>query len=175
MRPYIYHGSKKVNSMLGRLARSLSYRDKHCWLKLYRIYVRPHLEYCVQAWAPWTVADVDLLENVQKRALRMTSGLTGSTYEEKLAEVGLMSLSDRRARGDMIETWKIINEKNHWPDSNILKCSSDRSTRVTRGSANQALVKDTSSLALRSNFFSNRVVNPCSASKCQIRFICGSV
>ena len=99
----------------------------------------------------------------------MTSGLTGSTYEEKLAEVGLMSLSDRRARGDMIETWKIINEKNHWPDSNILKCSSDRSTRITRGSANQALVKDTSSLALRSNFFSNRVVNPWNALPANVR------
>ena len=152
--------AKKANMMLGRMARSLSYRDKDTWIKLYRIYVRPHLEYCVQAWSPWTVADIELLENVQKRAVRMTSGLKGVTYEEKLTELGLMSLADRRTRGDMIETWKIFNDKGHWNDCDILKKCSDHSVRVTRGSSNQALTKDKSSLDIRANFFSNRVVKP---------------
>ena len=93
------------------------------------------MEYCVQAWSPWTVADIELLENVQKRAVRMTSGLKGVTYEEKLTELGLMSLADRRTRGDMIETWKICNDKGHWNDCDILKKCSDHSVRVTRGSS----------------------------------------
>ena len=40
----------------------------------------PHLEYAIQSWNPWCQSDVDLLENVQKRALRMASGLKGNAY-----------------------------------------------------------------------------------------------
>ena len=40
--------SKKSNSVLGRIARSFSYRSKDVLLRLYRIYVRPILEYAVQ-------------------------------------------------------------------------------------------------------------------------------
>ena len=49
----------------------------------------------------------------------MTSGLSGSTYEEKLREVGLNSLEERRKRGDIIQVWKILHghdhvDKNKW-------------------------------------------------------------
>ena len=47
-------------------------------------YVRPHLEFAGQEWAPWTVADKEVLENVQKRAIRMVSGLKSADYEERL-------------------------------------------------------------------------------------------
>ena len=36
-------------------------------MKLYKLYVRPHLEFAVAAWSPWTVADIECLEKVQKR------------------------------------------------------------------------------------------------------------
>ena len=45
--------SKKANSVLGRMARSFSYRSKDVWLRLYRIYIRPILKYDVQAWSLW--------------------------------------------------------------------------------------------------------------------------
>ena len=37
----------------------------------------------------------------------MVSGLSGKTYEEKLAELNIQSLEERRVGGDMIQTWKI--------------------------------------------------------------------
>ena len=43
---------KKGNQVLGQMARAFSYRDKYTWLRLYKQYVRPHLESCVQAWSP---------------------------------------------------------------------------------------------------------------------------
>ena len=101
--------SKKANSTLGRMARSFSYRSKEVWLRLYRIYVRPILEYAVQAWSPWLAKDIKVLEDVQRRAIRMTSGLKGKTYEERLLEVGMPTLQDRRIRGDAIQTWKTLN------------------------------------------------------------------
>ena len=161
--------AKKANIVLGRMARSLTYRDKVTWIKLYRIYVRPHLEYCVQAWSPWTIADMDILESVQKRAINMTSGLHGHSYSYKLKEVVLFSLADRRVRGDMIETWRILNEANHWPGCSIITKASDHSLRVTRGTLSNALVKDKSTADIRVNFFSNRIVSPWNALPTHVR------
>ena len=42
----------KGNSVLGQLLRTFTYRDRYTFIKLYKQYVRPHLEYCVQAWHP---------------------------------------------------------------------------------------------------------------------------
>ena len=58
--------------------------------------MRPHLEFCTAAWSPWTEADSNCLEFVQKRAVRMISGLIGKTYTEKLIELKLLSLEERR-------------------------------------------------------------------------------
>ena len=101
--------AKKANSVLGQLLRALSYRDKVTYVKLYKEFVRPHLEYAVQSWCPWLQRDIDLLEDVQKRAVRAVSGITGS-YEEKLIKLKLPALTARRKRGDMIQTFKIVKQ-----------------------------------------------------------------
>ena len=56
-------------------------------------------------------ADRELLEKVQKRVVGMISGLNARTYEERLAECKLTTLEERRTRGDLIQTWKIIHGK----------------------------------------------------------------
>ena len=76
--------AKKANQVLGQMVRAFHYRDRQTWIKLYKTFVRCHLEYSVQAWSPWTEKDKNILEAVQKRAIRMVSGLDGKTYEEKL-------------------------------------------------------------------------------------------
>ena len=68
----------KANQVLGQMSRGISYRDKYTFTRLYKVYVRPHLQYCSSAWSPYTVADKELLENVQRRAVRMISNLQGS-------------------------------------------------------------------------------------------------
>lgn len=52
----------KANSVLGQMFRTFTYRDKYHWIRLYKTYIRPHLEYAVQCWAPWTDADISVLE-----------------------------------------------------------------------------------------------------------------
>ena len=84
--------AKTANAVLGQISRAVSYRDKVTFLKLFRTYVRPHLEYCVAAWCPWTQGDKDILENVQRRAIGMVTNFKGRTYEEKLAEAGMITL-----------------------------------------------------------------------------------
>ena len=99
----------KANGVLGQISRAVKYRDKKTFVQLYKVYVRPHLEYCIQAWSPYTQADKDKLEKVQKRAVNMVAGLRGRNYEQKLREVGLTTLEERRDRGDMIQTFRILN------------------------------------------------------------------
>ena len=52
----------KASRLLGMLHRSIQSKVKAIILPLYTSLVRPHLEYCVQAWSPYYQKDIDKLE-----------------------------------------------------------------------------------------------------------------
>jgi ribonuclease P/MRP protein subunit RPP40 len=60
---------------------------------------------------PWLQGDIDTLEKVQEKAVKMVSGLKGTTYKEKCNELGLQTLEDRRERQDMALVHKFLTEK----------------------------------------------------------------
>jgi len=63
--------AKKGNQILGLIKRKITCKPIEIILRLYKSSVRPHLEYCIQAWRPHLVNDIELLEKVQKRTTRM--------------------------------------------------------------------------------------------------------
>jgi hypothetical protein len=75
---------------------------------LYKQYVRPHLEFAAQAWAPWNQADKDMLEKVQKRAVGMVTGLRSHEYEDRLRELEMTTLEQRWHQADMLQMFKIM-------------------------------------------------------------------
>ena len=90
--------ANKARSVLGMIYRHFKVINKRQFLTLYKTYVRPHLEYCIQAWSPNIRKDIDCLENVQRRATKMVSGLKKLSYEQRLWRLNLSTLEERRKR-----------------------------------------------------------------------------
>ena len=130
-------------------------------MSLYTTYMKPHLEYAVQAWCPWTLGDKEILENVQRRAVAMVTNLRGRTYGERLAELGMTSLEDRRRRGDLIQMFRIMAGKDQVDPSTWFAQPQNRegamATRLTSGWLN--VERKLGRTEVRKNFWSVRVVD----------------
>ena len=91
--------ASKGNQILGMIRRNITYKEKSLIVPLYKAIVRPHLEYCIQAWNPHLRKDIDMLETIQRRATKLIPGLRDLRYEERLKECGVTTLETRRLRG----------------------------------------------------------------------------
>ena len=124
--------AKKANGVLGQLCKGVGYRNKEVFTGLYLTYVRPHLEYAIQAWSPWTAGDKEVLEAVQRRAVRAVTNLKGRTYEERLRELQLDTLEERRKRGDLLQAYRptgYLPTRTTWTHPNGSSCTSPRRGR----------------------------------------------
>ena len=103
----------KANKMIAWVARNFITREKSVMMNIYKALIRPHLEYCVQIWSPaaqhgnWGL--ILEIEQVQRRFTRMIDGIGTLPYSQRLEALNLTTLAERRIRGDIIETFKIVN------------------------------------------------------------------
>ena len=147
----------KAKSVVAWVSRSVISRDPKVMVNIYKSLVRPHLEYCVQLWSPsprhgnWNL--IMKLEDVQRQYTRLIDGVGLLKYEDRLNRLGLTTLLERRARGDLIEAFRILSGIANY-GGNLFNYK-DNATR--RGL--HLVFGTTSSTANAHNFFSKRVVN----------------
>ena len=147
--------ASKGNQILGLIRRNITYKGKKLIIPLYKAIVRPHLEYCIQAWRPYRKKDIDTLERIQRRATKMIPELRDLSYEERLKECGLTTLETRRLRGDQIEVFKILNGYEIIDRNMFFSLKKDSRTRGHE----VKLVKDQCRLDIRKHSFSQRTIN----------------
>ena len=75
------HAVSKAMKVLGLIKRTFKYFNNTSLSKLYKTYVRPHLEYCVQVWSPFLAGDIDSLEKVQHRTTKLVPLIANLPYE----------------------------------------------------------------------------------------------
>ena len=146
---------KTANKILGLIRRSFDHLDLDTFKVLYKSLVRPILEYCNVVAHPQYERQRKLIEGVQRRATKLVPGLRELGYTERLEKLDIPSMYYRRARGDIIETYKYLHNI-YTVDSNPLTLE----PRVTTRGHNLKLQKRRYHKPLRKNFYSFRVVNP---------------
>ena len=84
--------AQKANCILGCIKRNVTSRSREVILPLYSALMKPYLDPVLEAQHK---EDMELLEWVQRRAVKMIRGLE-HLYEDNLRELGLFSLEKRR-------------------------------------------------------------------------------
>ena len=144
-------------STLGVVKKCFKHLDEDSLPVLYKAYIRPHMETCVQAWSPYYKRDIEVLEKIQRRTTELVPSLKQLPYEERLSRLNLMPLEERRLRGDLIETYKILKGIDKVNQAKFVKLTQEHRTRGHELKIFKPRLKK--GLLPRKNFFSVRVVN----------------
>jgi hypothetical protein len=147
----------KANSIFAALRRTFRNLTTDIFLPLCKTLVRTHLDYASSVWAPYKKKYIDKIESVQKRATKQIPGFHNLSYPERIKKLKLPTIAHRRIRGDMIETYKLINEKYDLEASSFLKLLSSSGNRFSRRNNNNKIVQQRFKTSLRKNSFAMRV------------------
>ena len=93
------------------------YKEKQLFVPLYKAIVRPHLEYCIQAWRSYRKKDIDKLERIHRRATKMIPEI--KLKEGSRTRGHKVALVKEQCRFDISKycfSQRVINEWNKLPN-----------------------------------------------------------
>ena len=121
--------------------------------------VRTHLDYVSSVWAPYKMKHIEIIENVQRRCTRQLPYMKDLSYKERLKKLNLPTLTYRRLRGDMIETFKIVKGFCDRETASFLKMWSDIVQREKGRGHDLRLFMQRSTKLVRQKSFGIRIVS----------------
>ena len=119
------------------------------------MFVRSHLEYCIQACTPSPTLRRDI-ETVQRRATKLVSSLRNLPYEDQLRRFNLPTLEEGRRRGDLIETFKILKHDQVDPKNFFFRMREDATGRENTRGHHLKIFKQRRNTVQRRKFFSHK-------------------
>ena len=145
---------------IGLIKRNFKTRRTDIMIKLYKQYVRPNLEYCTPIWSPSSKGDIEHIEKVQKRFLRLIPSLHGLNYDDKLKQCNLKTLACRRKNFDLLLAHNIIKQGLNLDVKEFFSFSREKPGIETRSHTKDCLLKPSFRTNFRKHFFAARVVDP---------------
>jgi hypothetical protein len=139
---HVHTITQKANQKIGMFRRCFSGFSQEKITILYTSIIRPTLEYASVCWNPWSKKDIQKLEKVQIRCLKLCNS----------EAVCLESLESRRKFTDMVETFKYLHGMYKTAPSALFK----HPVRELRGHSLK-LYKQRTRLDASKYFFANRV------------------
>ncbi len=117
-----------------------------------------HLEFSNAVWHPNKVKHIEQIEAVQRRATKQLPGMKDLSYPERLKKLNLPTLSYRRLRGDLIETYKILSGKYDQDTASFLTPWDEATSSDGLRGHSKKLFLQRSNSTLRQKSFSIRIV-----------------
>jgi hypothetical protein len=105
------HIVSKAARMSGCIRHIFHSRKRELLWPAFQIYVQPILMYCSSAWCPALKRDINTLEAVQRRYTKCIYGLKDLPYDERLRELGSLSLENKRLFADMTLVYKCLHHQ----------------------------------------------------------------
>ena len=105
--------------------------------------------YCSQVWSPLLRQDVNAIEKVQRRYTKYLHGMSNLSYDDRLKQLGALSLEQRRQFADLVFTYKALNGYINCAPEDLglfrssLACTQGGSTKLTQ---RRAILKISESL-----------------------------
>ena len=154
LRNHISMSINKDNRLLGIIRRSFCALDNTSFTLHYKTIVRPHHENAASIWNPYKKGYIDNFENVQCSATKLLQNIFYLSYPDRLAALNLPTLVYRPIRGNMTDSFKILNNIYDSKVTNFLS-KSNFSTREH----NLKLFVQHANFDIRKWFFSIRIAN----------------
>ncbi|XGW17861.1 hypothetical protein V3C99_002459 [Haemonchus contortus] len=109
--------STKGLKLVHLLFRNIHTSETAVWIRLYKMYVLPIVEYCSPVWSPYLVKDIQKIEKVQKSFTRILYYRAFPSvdyprslpdYRTRLRVLNLKSLFQRRVEADLVLAFKLL-------------------------------------------------------------------
>ena len=152
---------KSINTVW-QILKSFSSRDPKFYVNLFKLYVRPLLEYNVSTWMPSLIGDIKLVESVQGKFTRLLCrklNIKYNNYYHRCNILNLETLEIRRVKFDLILIFKIINNLINLDFSTYFTYNYNHQSYNLRRHTLSFKKPNLAKTSVRNNFFSFRCIN----------------